>query len=127
MKKKPFLAVLTCSLLLLLTSCDEVLSVVTVGEDGKKVVNSYISMGAETVYDESVTLKSWRDANLFNSKEIVKMNNLIFKIEDKERNIVVFGDKEAAVEIAFFDGGYKYKVFVSADTLSKAFSGAFSL
>lgn len=127
MKKKFSLAVLICSLLLLLTSCDEVLSVVTVGEDGKKVVNNYVSMIAETVYDESVTLKSWRDTDLFDGEEIVKMNNLIFQIEDKERNIVVMGDKEAAVEIAFFDGGYKYKVFVSADTLSKAFSGEFSL
>lgn len=127
MKKKLCLGVLVCSLLLLLTSCDEVLSVVTVGEDGKKVVNSYVSMIAETVYDESVTLKSWRDTDLFDGEEIVKMNNLIFQIEDKERNIVVMGDKETAVEIAFFDGGYKYKVFVSADTLSEAFSGAFSL
>ncbi len=126
MKKKFCLAVLVCSLLLLLTSCDEVLSVVTVGEDGKKVVNSYVSMIAETVYDGSVTLKSWRDTDLFDGEEIVKMNNLIFKIEDKERNIVVLGDKETAVEIAFFDGGYKYKVFVSADTLSKAFSGVSS-
>ena len=118
MKKKFGILLVSCLLVLLLAGCDEVLSVVTSGEDGAKVVNNYISMFGDTVYDESVSLKSWRDIELFDSQEGVQMDNLLFKIENKKENVVVLGDEDAAIEISFFDGGYRYRLFTSLDSLN---------
>ena len=118
MKKKFGILLVSCLLVLLLAGCDEVLSVVTPGEDGKKVVTNYISMFGDTVYDESVSLKSWRDIELFDSQEGVQMDNLLFKIENKKENVVVLGDKDAAIEISFFDGGYRYRFFTSLDSVN---------
>ena len=68
MKKKLLFLLLSCLAAFLLTSCDEVLSVVTVDENGEKVVNNYVSLFADKVYDESVSFKSWNDIELL-SKE----------------------------------------------------------
>ena len=102
----------------LLTSCDEVLSVVTAGENGEKIVNNYVSIISDKVYDETVTFKSWQDLDIVN--DVVK-DNLLFKIENKKEKIVVLGDKDAAIEISFFDGGYKYTVFSSMESLNHMF------
>ncbi len=120
MKKKFLILLLSCLAAFLLTSCDEVLSVVTVDENGEKVVNNYVSLFADKVYDESVSFKSWNDIELLSKEKAVEMNNLLFKIENKKENIVVLGDKEAAVELSFFDGGYKYTLFASTDSLSES-------
>lgn len=121
MKKKLGFLLFSCLLALLLTSCDEVLSVVTVGENGEKVVNSYVSMFGDKVYDETASFKSWKDIELLSEEDAVDMDDLLFKIESKKENVVVLGDKDAAVEISFFDGGYKYTLFASTDSLSNAF------
>jgi len=121
MEKKLVILLFSFLLVFLLTSCDEVLSVVTQSADGKKIVNSYVSMITDKVYDESSSIKSWQDIDIFEGEEIVNMDNLLFKIINKKENIVVFGDKDAAVEISFFDGGYKYTYFVSQESLSNAF------
>ncbi len=118
MKKKLFILLLSCLAAFFLTSCDEVLSVVTVDENGEKVVNNYVSLFEDKVYDESVSFKSWNDIELLSKEKAVEMNNLLFKIENKKENIVVLGDKEAAVELSFFEGGYKYTLFASTDSLS---------
>ena len=120
MKKKFLILLLSCLATFLLASCDEVLSVVTVDENGEKVVNNYVSLFADKVYDESVSFKSWNDIELLSKEKTVEMNNLLFKIENKKENIVVLGDKEAAVELSFFDGGYKYTLFASTDSLSES-------
>ena len=121
MKKKICLALFLCLLAFLLTSCDEVLSVVTVNKDGEKVVNNYVSMFGNKVYDESVTLKSWKDIELFNDYDGIDMEDLLFKIVNKKENLVVLGDEKAAIEISFFDGGYKYKLFSSMEELNNMF------
>ena len=61
MKKKLGIILFSCLLAFLLTSCDEVLSVVTAGKDGEKVVNNYVSVISDKVYDDTVTFKSWQD------------------------------------------------------------------
>lgn len=122
MKKRLGILLFSCLLALLLTSCDEFLSVVTVGENGEKVVNSYVSMFGDKVYDETVSFKSWKDIEFFGEEDVVDMDDLLFKIENKKENVIVLGDKDAAVEISFFDGGYKYMLFVSTDSLSNAFN-----
>lgn len=121
MKKRLGILLLSCLLALLLTSCDEVLSVVTAGENGEKVVNSYVSMFGDKVYDETASFKSWKDIELLSDEDAVDMDDLLFKIESKKENVVVLGDKDAAIEISFFDGGYKYTLFASTDSLSNAF------
>jgi len=121
MKKKICLALFLCLLAFLLTSCDEVLSVVTVNKDGEKVVNNYVSMFGNKVYDESVTLKSWKDIELFNDYDGIDMEDLLFKIVNKKENLVVLGDEKTAIEISFFDGGYKYKLFSSMEELNNMF------
>lgn len=121
MKKRLGILLLSCLLALLLTSCDEVLSVVTVGENGEKVVNSYVSMFGDKVYDETASFKSWKDIELLSDEDAVDMDDLLFKIESKKENVIVLGDKDAAIEISFFDGGYKYTLFASTDSLSNAF------
>ena len=121
MKKRLGILLLSCLLALLLTSCDEVLSVVTAGENGEKVVNSYVSMFGDKVYDETASFKSWKDIELLSDEDAVDMGDLLFKIENKKENVIVLGDKDAAIEISFFDGGYKYTLFASTDSLSNAF------
>ena len=74
------------------------------------------SQFSNTVYDETVSLKSWRD--IFSEDESIDLDDLLFKIVNKKEKIVVLGNKEVAVEIYFFDGGYKYTVFSSMGSLS---------
>ena len=121
MKKKLGIILFSCLLAFLLTSCDEVLSVVTAGKDGKRVVNNYYSILSDKVYDESVTFKSWQSIDIFDDDEVVEKDNLLFKIENKKEQIVVLGDEDAALEIAFFDGGYKYTVFSSLENINRMF------
>ena len=118
MKKKIGILFFSLLLAVLLTSCDEVLSVVTAGENGEKIVNNYVSIISDKVYDETVTFKSWQDLDIVN--DVVK-DNLLLKIENKKEKIVVLGDKDAAIEISFFDGGYKYTVFSSMESLNHMF------
>ncbi len=119
MKKKLGILLFSCLLVLTLTSCDEVLSVVTANKDGEKVITNYISVFDDTVYDEDSSFKSWKDLKIFN--EDITLDDLTFKIENKKEEIVVFGDNKAAVELSFFDGGYKYKLFTTAETLNNMF------
>ena len=44
-----------------------------------------------------------------------------YKYSMEQENIVVFGDEESAIEISFFDGGYKYTVFSSIESLNRMF------
>ncbi|MGI5107294.1 hypothetical protein H0R94_09765 [Treponema socranskii] len=122
MKKKFGILLFSCLLALLFTSCDEVLSVVTANESGEKIVNNYVSMFDDTVYDESISLKSWHNIGIFTEEKVVQMDDLLFKIENKKENLVVLGDKDAAVEIRFFEGGYKYTLFSSMDSLNLMFN-----
>mgnify|MGYP006916056705 CR=1 FL=1 len=115
MKKKLGMFLFFCLLTLLFTSCDEVLSIVTARKDGEKVVNNYVSIISDKVYDETVTFKSWQDIDIVDDEEVVEKDNLLFKIENKKDKIVVLGNEDAAIEIAFFDGGYKYTVYSSMD------------
>jgi len=117
MKKKLGIGLILCLMALLFTSCGEILSVVTLDKNGKKVVNNYTSMFGDTVYDETVSFKSWRDSNIFGENNSVNMDELLFKIENKKENIVVLGDKNAAIELSFFDGGYKYTLYTSMDSM----------
>ena len=118
MKKKIGILFFSLLLAVLLTSCDEVLSVVTAGENGEKIVNNYVSIISDKVYDETMTFKSWQDIDIVDD---VEKDDLLFKIENKKENIVVLGDKNAAIEISFFDGGYKYTVFSSMESLNHMF------
>ena len=54
MKRKFGVILFSLVLAVLLTSCDEVLSVVTEGKDGEKKVSNYVSMFSDKVYDETV-------------------------------------------------------------------------
>ena len=117
MKKKIGVVLFSLLLVFLLSSCDEVLSVVTVGENGEKIVNNYVSVISDKFYDETVTLKSWQDIDFIKDEEFIEIDDLLFKIENKKENIVVFGDEESAIEISFFDGGYKYTVFSSIEII----------
>ena len=121
MKKKIGVVLFSLLLVFLLSSCDEVLSVVTVGENGEKIVNNYVSVISDKFYDETVTLKSWQDIDFIKDEEFIEIDDLLFKIENKKENIVVFGDEESAIEISFFDGGYKYTVFSSIKSLNRMF------
>jgi len=105
---------------LFLMGCDDVLSVVTVDEKGEKVYHNYISLLGDTVYDATVNLKNWQDMKQLKDEKL-SFDNLLFKIVSKKENIVVLGTDEYAMEIKFFDSGYKYTMFISADSLSKAF------
>ena len=106
---------------LILMGCDDVLSVITVNENGEKVVHNYISMIGDTVYDATVNLKNWQDTELLKEGDF-SLEDLLFTIVSNKENVVVLGTAESAMEIKLFDGGYKYTVFVSVDSLSKAFS-----
>ena len=128
MKKKTVIILVLFLLMLLLTSCDEALSVVTVGDNGEKVVNNYVSMFGKKVYDATATFRSWQDVNIVGfddekvkvADSISEMGTLLFKIENSKEKIVVFGDKDAAIEIKFFDGGYQYTIFISMDEFDKS-------
>ena len=127
MKKKFAILLFSCLLALLFTGCDEVLSVVTCNEDGEKVVNNYISIYGDKVYDETSSIKSWTDLNIFNEGflDINDMDDLLFKIENKKENIVVLGSKDTAIELSFFDGGYNYTLFSSAESINSAINSGF--
>ncbi|MCR4925721.1 MAG: hypothetical protein K5917_05470 [Clostridiales bacterium] len=120
MKKKIGFIIFSILLAIFLTSCDEVLSVVTEGKDGSKIVHNYISMISDKVYDESASMKSWRDIDPFGGESGIDMDNLLFKIENKKEKMIVYGNDESAVELAFFDGGYKYTAFVATEAFSEA-------
>ena len=105
---------------LLFMGCDGVLSVVTVNEKGEKIFHNYVSLMGETIYDASVSLKNWQDLEQLKDDDF-SLNDLLFKIVDKKENIVVLGTAEYAMEIKFFEGGYKYTAFMSTDGLSEAF------
>jgi len=114
------LALVMVVFLLFLMGCDDVLSVVTVNEKGEKVIHNYISLIGDTVYDATVSLKNWKDMELLKDDDF-SSENLLVTIVSKKENIVVLGTADYAMEIKFFDGGYKYTVFMSADGLSDAF------
>jgi hypothetical protein len=103
-----------------LMGCDDVLSVVTVNENGEKVIHNYVSLIGNTVYDATISLKNWQDMEQLKDDDF-SSGDLLFTIVSNKENIVVLGTAEAAMEIKFFDGGYKYTAFVSADSLSEAF------
>jgi len=114
------LALVMAVFLLFLMGCDDVLSVVTVNENGEKVIHNYVSFIGDTVYDATLSLKNWQDMELLKDDDF-SSENLLVTIVSKKENIVVIGTADYAMEIKFFDGGYKYTVFMSADGLSKAF------
>jgi len=105
---------------LFLMGCDDILSVVTVNENGEKVVHNYVSMMGNTVYDTTMSLKNWQNIEQIKDDDF-SSESLLFTIISNKENIVVLGNAEYAMEIKFFDGGYKYTGFVSADSLSGAF------
>jgi hypothetical protein len=94
--------------------CGDVLSVVTVNENGEKVFHNYISLIGDTVYDATVKLKNWKEMEQFKTDNFA-FENLLFMIVNQKENIVVLGTDKYAIEIKFFDGGYKYTSFMSAD------------
>jgi hypothetical protein len=118
--KKFKLAIVIGVFSLFLMGCDDVLSVVTVNEKGEKVIHTYISLIGETVYDATVSLRNWRDMEHLKDDDF-SSENLLFTIVNSKENIVVLGTVEVAIEIKFFDGGYKYTAFMSAEGLSDAF------
>ena len=117
--KKTVLFVVAGVFSLFLMGCDDVLTVITVNENGEKVIHSYISLIGNTVYDSTVSLKNWRDVTEDND---FSSDDLLFTIVNNKEKIVVLGNAESAFEISFFDGGYKYTAYMSADGLSEAFN-----
>jgi hypothetical protein len=115
------LAILIGVFSLFLMGCDDVLSVVTVDENGEKVFHNYISLIGETVYDATVSLRNWQEMEQLKDDDF-SSEDLLFTIVNQKDNIVVLGTTEYAMEIKFFDGGYKYTAFMSADSLSEAFN-----
>ncbi len=124
MKKKFGILLLSCLFALMFTGCDEVLSVVTCNEEGEKIVNSYISIFGDKVYDETSSIKSWDKLTIFEDVDMDDMDDLLFKIENKKEQIVVVGTKETAIEITFFEGGYNYKLFSSAEAINNAINSS---
>ena len=121
MKRKFGVLLFSFILAVLLTSCDEILSVVTAGKDGEKKVNNYVSMFSDKVYDETTKFKQWKNLSVFDDFDDEEMDDMLFTIENEKEKLIVVGDEEAAFEISFFDGGYKYTVFSSMDTLNTMF------
>jgi len=119
MKKNFWFLMVMIVFSLFLMGCDDVLTVVTVNENGEKVLRSYISFFGNTVYDSTISLRNWRDVGYI--FEDLSSENLLFTIVNNKENIVVLGDAEAAVEISFFDGGFRYTMYMSADSLSEIF------
>jgi uncharacterized protein YcfL len=93
MKKLALAAVIGVALLFLM-GCD-VISVVTVNDSGEKVIHTFVSL--------------------------ISAEHLLFTIVSRQENMVVFGNADYAVEVKFFDGGYKYMMYISSDSLSSAF------
>lgn len=120
MKRKVGVLLFSFVLAVLLTGCDEVLSVVTAGKDGEKKVNNYASVLSDKVYDETAKFKQLENLSVFDDED-----KMLFAI-DNEKEKLIFGDEEVAYEISFFDGGYKYTVFSSMDSLNAMFD-SFSL
>lgn len=129
MKNKFGILLFSCLLALLLTGCDEIMSVVTCNEEGEKVVNNYISIYGDKVYDATNSIKSWDELGIFDDGlfELDDMDDLLFKIENKKEQIVVLGTEDAALEISFFDGGYNYTLFSSAESLNNAINSSLDL
>ena len=119
--KKITLAIVLGVFLLFLTGCDGVLSVVTVNENGEKVFHNFVSLMDDTVYDTTVTMKNWQDLEELLNNELLS-EELLFTIVSNKDNIIVLGTAEYALEIKFFEGGYKYTAYMSADGLSNAFN-----
>jgi len=119
MKKKIWLVIVVLSLFLM--GCDDVLTVVTVNEDGEKVIRSYISLISNTVYDSTASLRNWRDVEYIKNGDF-SSDNLLFTIVNNNENIVVLGNAGAAIEISFFDGGYKYTMYMATDGFSEIFN-----
>jgi len=115
MKKKILFVIVVISLFLM--GCDDVLTVVTVNEDGEKIVHNYVSLIGNTVYDSTASLKNWKDVEYLKNGDL-SLDNLLFTIVNNEEKIVVLGDDESAIEISFFDGGYKYTIYMSVDGLN---------
>ena len=61
MKKKIFFVFFSCLFAFMLTSCGKILSVVTVDDDGEKVITNYISVIGNEVYDASSSFSSWKE------------------------------------------------------------------
>ena len=119
MKKLALAAVIGVSLLFLM-GCD-VISVVTVNDSGEKVIHTFVSLMGETVYDATVSVRNWREMAHFNEWDELSVENLLFTIVSRQENMVVFGNADYAVEVKFFDGGYKYMMYISSDSLSSVF------
>jgi len=115
------LAVVVVVLSLFLMGCDDVLSVITVNDNGDKVIHRYISIMGDTVYDATVSIRNWREIEQLQDDDFLS-EDLLFTIVSNKENIIVLGTDEYAVEIKMFDGGYKYTIFMSADGLSQAFN-----
>jgi hypothetical protein len=118
MKKLAFTLVIGVFLFFLM-GCD-VISVVTVNDSGEKVIHTFISLMGETVYDATVSVNNWREMAHFNEWNL-SSEDLLFSIVSRQDNMVVLGTADYAIEVKFFDGGYKYMMFVSSDGLSNAF------
>ena len=106
---------------LFLMGCEDILTVVTVNENGEKVVHNYISLMGNNVYDATINLRNWRNIEELRNDDF-SSDNLLFQIVNNSENIVVLGNADAAIEISFFDGGYRYTVYMSADSLTNAFT-----
>jgi len=77
--KKLILAVVMGVFSLFLMGCDDVLSVVTVNEQGEKVIHTYILLIGKTVYDATVSLRNWRDMDHLKDGDF-SSENLLFTI-----------------------------------------------
>jgi len=104
------------SILLFFTGCNEILTVVTGSEAGEKIVRNYISLYSNTIYDDTVSFKSALSEfdDGFNDAD-----DILFLIRNKD--LLVFGDESAAIEIKFFEGGYNITLFTSSEAIDKAF------
>lgn len=96
MKRKVGVLLFSFVLAVLLTGCDEVLSVVTAGKDGEKKVNNYASVLSDKVYDETAKFKQLENLSVFDDED-----KMLFAI-DNEKEKLIFGDEEVAYEISFF-------------------------
>ena len=100
--------------------CDDVLSIVTVNEDGEKIFHNYVSLVGYTVYDAAMSLRNWQDIEQLDDDDF-SSENLLFTIVSESENIIVLGSDKYAMEIKFFDGGYRYTVFISAAGLLESY------
>jgi len=119
--KKIVIALVIILFSLFLFGCDDVLSLVTVNESGEKVIHNYVSIIGNTVYDATVNLKNWQNIEQLKDDDF-SSEKLLVTIVSKKENIVVLGTADYAMEIKFFDGGYKYTMFMSPEILSNLFN-----